>query len=103
MRRNRAGRFYNRTGGQGSRPMARTHFSSGIALCVALLWPGVVAAGDVFTGYQIDHQGEYYTYLGVRTPLTSSESNLPPFIPVMGVGLGHTHKCNGVQRDDNVQ
>ncbi len=39
--------------------MARTHFSCGIALCVALLWPGVVAAGDVFTGYQIDHQGEY--------------------------------------------
>ena len=76
--------------------MARTHFSCGIALCVALLWPGVAAAGDVFTGYQIDHQGQYYTYLGVRTPITSGESNLQPFIQVMGAGLGYTFKDNGV-------
>ena len=83
--------------------MARTHFSCGIALCVALLCPGVVAAGDVFTGYQIDNHGQYYTYLGVRTPLTSSESNLQPFIQVMGAGLGYSFKDNGVKRDANVQ
>jgi hypothetical protein len=41
--------------------MARTHFSCGVALCMALLWPGVVAAGDVFTGYQIDNHGQYFT------------------------------------------
>ena len=69
--------------------MARTHVSCGIALCVALLWPAIVAAGDVFTGYQIDHQGQYYTYLGVRTPITSGESNLQPFIQVLGAGLGY--------------
>ena len=68
--------------------MARTHLSCGIALCVALLWPGVVAAGDVFTGYQIDQHGQYYTYMGVRTPLTSSDSTVQPFIQVMGAGLG---------------
>ena len=83
--------------------MARTHFFCGIALCVALLWPGVVAAGDVFTGYQIDNQREYYTYLGVRTPLTSSESNLQPFIQVMGAGLGYTFKDNGANRNAEVQ
>jgi Cellulose biosynthesis protein BcsS len=83
--------------------MARTQFSCGIAFCVALLWPGVVAAGDVFTGYQIDNEGEYYTYLGIRTPIMSEKSNLQPFIQVMGAGLGYTFKDNGTKRDAEVQ
>ena len=83
--------------------MAKNHVSCGIALCVALLWPGVVAAGDVFTGYQIDNQNQYYTYLGVRTPITSGESNLQPFIQVMGSGLGYTVRDNGAKRDAEVQ
>ena len=83
--------------------MARTHVTCGIALCAALLWPGAGIAGDVFTGYQIDHQGQYYTYLGVRTPLTSGESNLQPFIQVMGAGLGYSFKDNGAKRDAEVQ
>jgi hypothetical protein len=70
---------------------------------VALLWPAIVAAGDVFTGYQIDHQGQYYTYLGVRTPITSGESNLKPFVQVLGAGLGYTFKDNGAKRDAEVQ
>lgn len=83
--------------------MARTHVFCGIAMCVALLWPAIVAAGDVFTGYQIDHQGQYYTYLGVRTPITSGESNLQPFIQVLGGGLGYSFKDNGAIRDAEVQ
>jgi len=70
---------------------------------VALLWPAIVAAGDVFTGYQIDHQGQYYTYLGVRTPITSGESNFQPFVQVLGSGLGYTFKDNGAKRDAEVQ
>ena len=55
--------------------MARTPFSGGIAICIAGLLFGatVAAAGDVFTGYQIDNQGEYYTYLVVRTTITSGK------------------------------
>ena len=83
--------------------MARTHVTCGVIVCVALLWPGAGIAGDVFTGYQIDNQGEYYTYLGVRTPLTSGESNLQPFIQVMGAGLGYTFKDNGANRKAEVQ
>lgn len=83
--------------------MARAHFSCGIALCMILLWPDIVMAGDVFTGYQIDHQGEYYTYLGVRTPITSGESTLQPFIQVMGAALGYKFKVNGMKRDAEVQ
>ncbi len=83
--------------------MARTHVSCSIALCAALLWPGMTEAGDVFTGYQIDNEGEYFTYLGVRTPITSGESNLQPFVQVMGAGLGYTFKDNGAKRDAEVQ
>ena len=83
--------------------MARAHFSCGVALCLALLWPGLVAAGDVFTGYQIDNKGEFYSYLGVRTPVTSSESTLQPFVQVMGAGVGYTFKDNGVNRKANAE
>lgn len=83
--------------------MARTHVSCGIALCAALLWPGIVAAGDVFTGYQIDNRSQYYTYLGVRTPITSGASTVQPFIQVMGAGLGYTFKDHGAKRDAEVQ
>lgn len=83
--------------------MAKTYFFAGIVCFFGLLLPGVVLAGDVFTGYQIDHQGEYYSYLGVRTPLTSGDSAIQPFIQVMGAGLGYTFKDNGVKRDAAVQ
>jgi hypothetical protein len=83
--------------------MAKTYFACGIVLCAALGWPGMVVAGDVFTGYQIDHQGEYYGYLGVRTPITSGESNLQPFIQVLGAGLGYKFKDNGATREADVQ
>jgi hypothetical protein len=83
--------------------MARAYFSCGIALCVILLWPDVVMAGDVFTGYQIDNESEYYTYLGVRTPITSGESKWQPFIQVMGAALGYKFKDNGAKREAEVQ
>jgi len=83
--------------------MARTYLSCGIALLAVLLWPGAGMAGEAFTGYQIDNQGEYYSYLGVRTPITSGESNFQPFVQVMGAAFGYTFKDNGVKRDAEVQ
>jgi hypothetical protein len=83
--------------------MARAHFPCGIVLCAALLWPTAVAAGDVFTGYQVDNHGQYYTYLGVRAPITSGESNLQPFIQVMGAGFRYKFHDNGTTRDADVQ
>jgi hypothetical protein len=83
--------------------MARTHFLGSIIICIGLLLPGVVLAGDVFTGYQIDHQGQYYSYLGVRAPITSGNSSIQPFVQVLGAGLGYTFKDNGAKRDADVQ
>lgn len=82
--------------------MAGTYRACSIAL-VALLWPGIVAAGDVFTGFQIDNNSQYYAYAGVRAPITSGSSNLQPFVQMMGSGLGYTFKDNGVKRDAEVQ
>jgi len=83
--------------------MAGTYRACGLALGAAVLWPGVVAAGDVFTGFQIDDHSQYYAYAGVRTPITSGSSNLQPFVQMMGSGLGYTFKDNGVKRDAEVQ
>lgn len=83
--------------------MARAHVFGGLVLSAALLWSGAAAAGDVFTGYQLDNHGQYYSYLGVRTPITSGESNLLPFFQVMGAGMGYTFKDNGIKRDADVQ
>ena len=83
--------------------MAKNHVSCGIALCVALLWPGVVAAGDAFTGYQIDHKGQYFSYLGVRAPLMEERAGFQPFLQVSGSGLGYSFKDNGQERDASMQ
>jgi hypothetical protein len=62
-----------------------------------------VSAGDVFTGYQVDNKGQYFTYLGVRTPLMQQRAGFEPFLQVFGAGVGYTFKDNGQQRDANLQ
>ena len=83
--------------------MAKAHVSCSIVLATILLWPALVEGGEVFTGFQSDDEGQYYSFLGVRTPLTSEESKLQPFLQVMGAGLGYTFKDKGTERDVNVQ
>lgn len=83
--------------------MARNHGAGSIALGLALLWPGIAAAGEVFTGFQIDSHSQYYAYSGVRVPISSGNQPLQPFVQLMGAGLGYTFKDNGIQRDAEVQ
>lgn len=83
--------------------MGRNHGAGSIALGLALLWPGIVAAGEVFTGFQIDSHSQYYAYSGVRVPISSGEQTLQPFVQLMGAGLGYTFKDNGIKRDAEVQ
>jgi hypothetical protein len=61
------------------------------------------AAGDVFTGFQIDNHSQYFAYTGVRVPLTTPSSNLQPFVQFMGAGLGYSFKEGGVIRDAELQ
>lgn len=83
--------------------MARTYRACGVVLGVLLLWPRLVGAGDVFTGFQIDNHSQYFAYMGVRTPIGSISSSLQPFVQFMGAGLGYSFKDNGVKRDAEVQ
>lgn len=83
--------------------MARAHIYGGIAFWAYLLSSGVAVAGDVFTGFQIDHKGQYYSYLGIRAPITSTEANLQLFGQMMGGGFGYTFKDSGRERDAEVQ
>jgi hypothetical protein len=75
---------------------------------LAILLIGVMVsrplfAGDVFTGYQADNKGQYFTYLGVRAPLMEQRRGLQPFFQVFGAGVGYTFKDNGQERDANLQ
>ena len=65
--------------------------TDGILTCLPL----VSEAGEVFTGFQIDNKNQYFTYLGVRTPVlrTSGEPGL--FVQVMTGGVGYSFKTNG--------
>ena len=62
-----------------------------------------MAGGDAFIGYQTDNRGQYFTFLGVRAPLTDGKSTIQPFVQVFGAGLGYTFKANGQNRDAQVQ
>ena len=68
-----------------------------------LSWPGIAGAGDVFTGFQMDDHSQYYAYMGVRTPIMATSSNLQPFVQFMGAGLGYSFKDRGTIRDAEVQ
>lgn len=62
-----------------------------------------LAAGEGFTGYQYDDRGQYFGFLGVRTPLTAAGGTFQPFLQVLGAGLGYTFQVNGQNRDADVQ
>lgn len=81
---------------------------AGIALCfvaalVVVLLPSGGQAGDAFTGFQIDNEEQYFTYLGLRTPLTLNQSDLQPFVQFFAAGQGYSFKTNGQVRDARVQ
>jgi hypothetical protein len=85
--------------------MARTYRTCGIIIGIALLWPSMVRAGDVFTGVQIDNHSQYYAYMGVRMPITPAAKSwaVQPFVQFMGAGLGYSFKDRGITRDAEVQ
>lgn len=84
--------------------MARNHCASGVVLRLVLLIVGLclsapVWAGDVFTGYQNDNKGQYFSYFGVRAPLIEQRNGFQPFAQVLGAGLGYRFKDNGQELD----
>jgi len=63
----------------------------------------VSEAGDVFTGFQIDNKSQYFSYLGVRTPILRTSSGLDLFAQATTAGYGYSFKSNGQLLDANVQ
>ena len=83
--------------------MARTQPVLLIILMLGVLSGRVAFAGDAFTGYQVDNKGQYFAFLGVRTPLMEQRNGFQPFLQVFGAGVGYTFKDNGRERDANLQ
>ena len=74
-----------------------------LAACALMLFPVSSQAGDVFTGFQIDNKNQYFSYLGVRTPLLRTSGGADLFVQAMTAGLGYSFKTNGQVLDANVQ
>jgi hypothetical protein len=60
-------------------------------------------AGDVFSGFQIDDQHQYFGYLGVRTPILQTSGGPDLFGQMMTAALGYSFRSNGRLLDANVQ
>lgn len=74
-----------------------------LAACILTCLPLVSEAGDVFTGFQIDNKGQYFGYLGVRTPILRTSGGPSLFVQAITAGLGYSFKTNGQLLDANVQ
>jgi len=74
-----------------------------LAACILTCLPLESEAGDVFTGFQIDNKNQYYSYLGVRTPIVRISGGPNLFVQAMTAGLGYSFKTNGQLLDANVR
>jgi len=79
--------------------MARTQLVRWVLFIGTLLSAGQAGAGDVFTGYQNDNKGQYFSYLGVRAPIMGEYHGVQPFVQVFGAGLGYAFKDTGRELD----
>lgn len=83
--------------------MARTIRCLVAALALILL-PTGAQAGDFFTGFLIDDEAQYFTYLGVRTPLNFlKQDGFNPFVQLFAAGFGYDFKSNGQLLNANSQ
>jgi hypothetical protein len=83
--------------------MARAKLVLFIILVLVLISSKPAFSGDVFTGYQVDNKGQYFTYLGIRAPIMEERGGFQPFVQVFGAGVGYTFKNSGQELDANLQ
>lgn len=74
-----------------------------LATLILTVLPASSEAGDVFTGFQIDNEEQYFSYLGVRTPVYRISGETKLFAQALMAGLGYKFKDNGKLLDANVQ
>ncbi len=74
-----------------------------LSACVLTCLPLVSEAGDIFTGFQIDNTSQYFTYLGVRTPILENAAGSGLFVQAITSGLGYHVRTDGQLLDANVQ
>ncbi|MCS6896854.1 MAG: hypothetical protein NZM29_02690, partial [Nitrospira sp.] len=75
----------------------------GITMGVLLAIPSPTKAGDLFTGFQVDTDRQYFGYLGIRTPIVQIKNETHLFVQAMTAGLGYGVKVKGQILDANVQ
>lgn len=74
-----------------------------LTACILIYLPLLTEAGEVFTGFQIDNNNQYFSYLGVRTPIVRTSGGPNLFVQAMTAGFGYSFKTEGQLQDANVQ
>lgn len=74
-----------------------------LATLVLTVVPAPSEAGDLFTGFHIDNEEQYFSYLGVRMPVRRLSEKTNLFAQALMAGFGYKFKDNGQLLDANVQ
>ncbi len=74
-----------------------------LAAFILTVLPTRSKAGDLFTGFQIDNKGQYFSYLGVRTPILEISERTHLIIQTSIAGIGYSFKSAGQILDGNTQ
>ncbi|MBH0198588.1 MAG: hypothetical protein HP497_04095 [Nitrospira sp.] len=60
-------------------------------------------AGDLFTGFQMDGRGQYFSYLGARLPAVQLSGTTTIFVQATSAALGYSSRSAGQLVDSNGQ
>jgi hypothetical protein len=75
-----------------------------IFLALIIMLPCTSAtAGDLFTGFRMDDEAEYFAYLGLRENLPWKPAGIQPFVQLFGAGQNYEYRSGGRNIDADVQ
>jgi hypothetical protein len=74
-----------------------------LATLILTVFPASSEAGDLFTGFHIDNEEQYFSYLGVRAPVYRMSEKTNLFSQALMAGFGYKFKDNGQLLVANVQ
>ena len=70
---------------------------------IILLSSASAKAGDLFTGFHMDDNAEYFTYLGLKEDLPGEFSGLKGFVQLFASGQSYEYESNNQDIEADVQ
>ena len=82
--------------------LASTSFTLIAALAIAVV-PTMALAGDLFTGFQMDDDGQYFAYLGLRETLPWEVSELKTYVQLFASGQSYEYESGNRDIEAEIQ